>query len=191
MFTRSIVKRTLLSLGLTFTLLATLACKSGGDGNTGGKTAETGNIKVGVDADLSGQTSSFGQSIKNGVELAKDEINQAGGIDGRQIEMIVEDNKGLPDQAASAVSKLISQNQVSAIIGEAVAPNSLMAAPKAQEAKVPMITLSAGDPKVTQVGDYIFRIASYLPVTDNRRSLDCLQLQRAVLSAQLAQLDRA
>ncbi|HJU56212.1 MAG TPA: ABC transporter substrate-binding protein [Pyrinomonadaceae bacterium] len=153
------MKRTLLPLGLIFTLLAISACQRGGSGNVERKADDTGNIKVGVYADLSGQTNDLGQSTKNGVELAKDEINQAGGIGGRQIELIVEDDKGLPDQAATAVAKLINQDQVHAVVGGAAAPSSLMAAPKAQEAKVPMITLAAADPKVTQTGDYIFRVA--------------------------------
>ncbi|HEX8889111.1 MAG TPA: ABC transporter substrate-binding protein [Pyrinomonadaceae bacterium] len=156
------MKRTLLSLGLTLTLIATLACRSGGGGNSAGdaKPADTGNIRVGVYADLSGQTKSSGESIKNGVELAADQINQAGGIQGRKLELIVEDDKGLPDQAATAVSKLVSQNQVHAVVGEVSAQSSLTAAPKAQEAKVPMITLTTANPDLTRVGDYIFRVAS-------------------------------
>jgi len=153
------MNRTLLSLGLISALLATFACQRGGDGNTARQVSDTGNIKVGVYADLSGQTSAFGQSTKNGIELAMDEINKAGGISGRQIELMVEDDKGLPDQAAAAIAKLISQNHVHAVLGEATAPSSLKAAPKAQEAKVPMITLSAAEPKITQAGDYIFRVA--------------------------------
>src|SRR5215217_7927401 len=104
MLTRSAMKRTLLSLGLTFTLLAASSCKSGGGGgeNARVKADDTGNIKVGVYADLSGQTSGVGQSTKNGIELATDEINKAGGVGGRQIELIIEDDKGSPDQSAAA-----------------------------------------------------------------------------------------
>ncbi len=152
------MKRTLLSLGLVFTLLAASACKSGG-GNERAKPDDTGNIKVGVYADLSGQTNGVGQSTKNGIELAKDEINKAGGIGGRQIELIIEDDKGIPEQSAAAVARLIDQSRVHAVVGGAAAPSSLMAAPKAQEAKAPMITLSSADPKVTAAGDYIFRVA--------------------------------
>ena len=153
------MKRTLLSLGLVFTLLAASACKSGGGGeNAGAKPDDTGNIKVGVYADLSGQTKGVGQSTKNGIELAVDEINQAGGVSGRKIELIVEDDKGIPDQSAAAVARLVGQ--VHAVVGGAAAPSSLVAAPKAQEAKVPMITLASDDPKVTAAGDYIFRVAS-------------------------------
>ena len=153
------MKRTLLPLGLVFALLAAAACKSGGGDDARSKADDAGNIKVGVYADLSGQTSGSGQSTKNGVELAADEINKAGGVGGRQIELIVEDDKGVPDQSAAAVAKLVGQDHVHAVVGGAAAPSSLTAAPKAQEARVPMITLSSDDPKVTETGDYIFRVA--------------------------------
>jgi branched-chain amino acid transport system substrate-binding protein len=147
------MKRTFLSLAVSAILLITFACRKGGN-----ETApDTGNIRIGVYADLSGQNS--GQSTRNGIELARDEINQAGGISGRQLEVIVEDDKGVPDQAIAAVDKLIAQNKVHALIGGPTVANNLAAAPKAQAARVPMITLSATDPRITQQGDYVFRVA--------------------------------
>jgi branched-chain amino acid transport system substrate-binding protein len=113
---------------------------------------------VGYYGDLSGRTSSFGQSTKNGVEMAADEINKAGGINGRQIQIITEDDQGEPNKAATVVTKLINQDKVQALLGEVASSNSLAAAPKAQEAKVPMISPSSTNPAVTQVGDYIFRV---------------------------------
>lgn len=148
------MKRILLALVLMATLLNGLACERRG----GGGAEDTGPIRVGVYADLSGQTSSFGQSTKNGIQMAADEINKAGGINGRQIQLVVEDDQGLPAQAATVVTKLINQDKVHAVLGEVASSNSLAAAPKAQEAKVPMITPSSTNPKVTQVGDYIFRV---------------------------------
>ena len=149
------MKRILLSLGLIAALLFSLACERRGGG---GGTSDTGPIRVGVYADLSGQTSSFGQSTKNGVQMAADEINKSGGINGRQIELVIEDDQGLPAQAATVVTKLINQNKVHALLGEVASSNSLAAAPTAQSAKIPMITPSSTNPKVTQVGDYIFRV---------------------------------
>jgi branched-chain amino acid transport system substrate-binding protein len=113
---------------------------------------------VGYYGDLSGRTSSFGQSTKNGVEMAADEINKAGGINGRQVQIITEDDQGEPNKAATVVTKLINQDRVRALLGEVASSNSLAAAPKAQEAKVPMISPSSTNPAVTQVGDYIFRV---------------------------------
>jgi len=152
------MKRTLITLGLATLLLAAFACERRDVGGPGGTTDTGGTIKVGVYGDLSGQTSSFGESTRDGVKMAVDEINAAGGINGRQIEVVVEDDQGQPQQASTVVTKLINQDKVVAIIGEVASSNSLAAAPKAQEAKVPMITPSSTNPKVTQVGDYIFRV---------------------------------
>jgi len=115
-------------------------------------------IKVGVYGDLTGQTSSFGQSTKNGIELAVDEINAGGGVNGKKIQLVVEDDQGRPEQAKTVVSKLISADKVQAVLGEVASTNSLAAAPVAQEAKIPMITPSSTNPKVTEVGDYISRV---------------------------------
>jgi len=108
--------------------------------------------------DLSGQTSSFGQSSVNGMKMAADEINKAGGVNGRQVELVIEDDQGRPEQAATVVTKLVNQDRVHAILGEVASSNSLAAAPIAQQAKIPMISPSSTNPKVTAVGDYIFRV---------------------------------
>lgn len=149
------MKRTLFALFLITTLLIGFACERRGNGTNGGG---TGPILVGYYGDLSGRTSSFGQSTKNGVEMAADEINKAGGINGRTIQIITEDDQGEPNKAATVVTKLINQDKVQALLGEVASSNSLAAAPKAQEAKVPMISPSSTNPAVTQVGDYIFRV---------------------------------
>jgi branched-chain amino acid transport system substrate-binding protein len=149
------MKRTILALLLITTLFTSLACERRG-GATNGDT--TGPILVGYYGDLSGRTSSFGQSTKNGVEMAADEINKAGGLNGRQIKILTEDDQGEPNKAATVVTKLINQDKVIAILGEVASSNSLAAAPKAQEAKIPMISPSSTNPAVTQVGDYIFRV---------------------------------
>ncbi len=150
------MKRTLLSFGLTLTLLASYACKQSAPASKPADT--TGNIKVGLYADLSGQTSALGQAAKNGIEMAKDEINQAGGIGGRQLELLAEDDKGQADGASAAVSRLIDQNQVSVVVGEVGRMSSAAAVSKAQGSKVPLITLTSTNPKVAQAGDYVFNL---------------------------------
>jgi branched-chain amino acid transport system substrate-binding protein len=125
----------------------------------GGNCADPGGpIKIGVYGDLTGQTSSFGQSTRNGAQMAADEINANGGVNGRQVQLIHEDDQGEPGKAATVVAKLINQDQVRALIGEVASSNSIAAAPNAQKAKVPMISPSSTNPKVTQIGDYIFRV---------------------------------
>ena len=125
------MKRTLFALLVITTLLIGLACERRGDAIGGDG---TGTILVGYYGDLSGRTSSFGQSTKNGVEMAADEINKAGGINGRTIKIITEDDQGEPNKAATVVTKLINQDKVQALLGEVASSNSLAAAPKAQEA---------------------------------------------------------
>ena len=149
------MKRSFLSLLLILCLLSVFACeRKGGPGNSN----STGPIIVGYYGDLSGRTSNFGQSTKEGVLMAADEINKAGGINGRQIQILSEDDEGRPEKAATVGTKLIDQDKVIALLGEVASGNTLAAAPKAQSAKVPMISPSSTNPAVTQVGDYIFRV---------------------------------
>src|SRR5689334_12964695 len=114
-------------------------------------------IKIGYFGDLSGPTFNFGRSAINGVLLAADELNQTGGINKRRIDVVIEDDKGSPEEAARLTAKLIDQDKVVAIIAGGTSSNSLAAAPKAQSSQVPLISPSSTDPAVTQTGDYIFR----------------------------------
>lgn len=114
-------------------------------------------IKVGVYGDTTGATSSFGQSTQNGIQLAFEEINAAGGINGKKLEMVFEDDQGIPEKAKTAMYKLINQAKVVAVLGDVASSNSIAAAPFAQEAKIAMITPSSTHPRVTEVGDYISR----------------------------------
>src|SRR5215813_10322958 len=114
-------------------------------------------IKIGYFGDLTGPTFNFGRSAINGVLLAADEINQAGGINKRRIDVVIEDDKGSPEEAARLTAKLIDRDKVVAIIAGGTSGNSLAAAPKAQSSQVPLISPSSTDPAVTQTGNYIFR----------------------------------
>ena len=89
--------------------------------------------------------------------MAADEINQAGGIGGRRIDVVIEDDRGSPEQAARLAGKLIDQDKVIAIVAGGTSGNSRAAAPKAQASHIPFISPSSTDPAVTEVGDYIFR----------------------------------
>lgn len=114
-------------------------------------------IKIGYFGDLSGPTFNFGQSAINGVLMAAEEINQTSGINGRRIDVVIEDDRGSPEEAARLTAKLIDKDKVVAIIAGGVSGNSLAAAPKAQASHVPFISPSSTDPAVTQTGTYIFR----------------------------------
>ncbi len=114
-------------------------------------------IKIGYFGDLSGPNYNFSQSAQNGVLMAAAKINQLGGIKGRQIDVVIQDDHGSPEESARLTAKLIEQDKVVAIIAGGVSGNSLAAAPKAQSSRVPLISPSSTDPAVTKTGDYIFR----------------------------------
>ena len=115
-------------------------------------------IPVGEFASLTGASASFGQSSHKGTELAVDQINAAGGVLGKKLRLLTEDDQSQAGQPATIVRKLISQDNVVAILGEVASSKSLEAAPICQQNKIPMITPASTNPKVTEVGDYIFRI---------------------------------
>ncbi|HTO02712.1 MAG TPA: ABC transporter substrate-binding protein [Opitutus sp.] len=115
-------------------------------------------IKIGEYASLSGKEASLGQSSHQGTLLAIERINAAGGVLGKQLELIVEDTQSKAGESGTAVRKLISRDKVVAILGEVASSRSLEGAPIAQAAKVPMITPASTNPQVTEVGDYIFRV---------------------------------
>ena len=101
----------------------------------------------------------FGISTRNGIELAIKEANAAGGVKGKKLAVRVYDDQGKPEEAANAATRLITQDNVMLILGEVASHQLLAMAHKAQAAKVPMITPSSTNPKVTaEVGDYIFRV---------------------------------
>jgi branched-chain amino acid transport system substrate-binding protein len=115
-------------------------------------------ILIGEVGSLTGAQATFGISTRNGIELAVNEANATGGVNGKKLAVRVYDDQGKPEEAANAVTRLITQDKVKVILGEVASTNSLAMAPKAQQAKVPMITPSSTNPKVTEVGDYIFRV---------------------------------
>lgn len=115
-------------------------------------------IKIGEYASLSGKEASLGQSSHKGTLLAVEQINAAGGLLGKQIELIVEDTQSKAGESGTAVRKLISRDKVVAILGEVASSRSLEGAPIAQAAKVPMVSPASTNPQVTEVGDYIFRV---------------------------------
>ena len=120
--------------------------------------AESDTILIGEVGSLTGSEAAFGISTKNGIALAVEEANAAGGVKGKKLEVRVYDDQSKPEEAANATTRLITQDKVKVVLGEVASSNSLAMAPIAQEKKVPMITPSSTNPKVTEVGDYIFRV---------------------------------
>jgi branched-chain amino acid transport system substrate-binding protein len=114
-------------------------------------------VRIGVFMSTTGTTANFGISSVNGIKMAADEINAAGGINGKQVELLVQDDRSDASEAATIVTKFVTQDQVNAVIGEVASSRSIAAAPIAQNAKIPMLTPSSTNPEVTKKGDFIFR----------------------------------
>ncbi len=115
-------------------------------------------IKIGEFASLTGKEAVFGQNAHKGTLLAIEEANAAGGVLGRQLELITEDDQSKPGEAATVVKKLISRNKVVAVLGEITSGRTLEAAPIAQAAKIPLVSPGATNVTVTTKGNYIFRV---------------------------------
>jgi branched-chain amino acid transport system substrate-binding protein len=115
-------------------------------------------ILVGEFGSLTGSDATFGVSTHEGIQLALDEANAAGGVNGKTVRVLSLDDQGKPDVAAVVVTKLITQDKVKVVLGEVASSRSLAAAPICQSRGIPMISPSSTNPKVTQVGDYVFRV---------------------------------
>src|ERR1700730_14258811 len=159
-----LTRRGRLALVSAFLLIAVnnIACER--KPGTGGAATTTGDIVVGMYGSLTGDGASFGQSSREGTELAVDEINKAGGLlGGRKIKLLVEDDQSKPEEASNAVTKLVTQDKVVAVLGEVASRRSLAAAPVCQKYMVPMISPSSTNERVTQVVDDIFRVCFSVP----------------------------
>ncbi len=121
-------------------------------------TPKSDEIVIGHYASLTGQVANFGQSTEKGLRLALKEYNAAGGFNGKPVKVITYDDQGKPEEAASTITKLITQDNVIGVIGEVASSLSLVAADVAMRYKTPMISPSSTNPDVTKKGEYIFRI---------------------------------
>jgi branched-chain amino acid transport system substrate-binding protein len=147
------MRRRAWAVALSFVAAIGLLSCAGDQGGTDG-----GEILVGEYGSLTGTAATFGISTKNGIDMAIEETNAAGGVLDRQVRVIVEDDQGRPEEAQTVVTKLITSDRVAAVLGEVASSRTLAAAPVAQQHGIPMITPSSTNPAVTQVGDYIFRV---------------------------------
>ncbi|MEK3974983.1 MULTISPECIES: ABC transporter substrate-binding protein [unclassified Psychrobacillus] len=134
-------------------------CSSEGGQGDGGDT-----VKIGINLELSGGTASYGQSEDKAIDLAVDEINEDGGIDGKKIELVKVDNKSDAGEATNGAIKLITKDKVVAIIGAATSGNSVAQVEVAGKNKVPLISPSGTSTTVTvnddgKVNEYAFRTA--------------------------------
>ncbi len=115
----------------------------------GGSEDDANKIKLGVVSEMTGANATYGNSIVNGIQLAVKEQNAKGGLLNKQIEIVVADDKSEPAEAANAMSKLINQDNVKAVMGIFPSSNAIAAANVSESSKIPFLAIGATNPKVT------------------------------------------
>jgi len=126
---------------------------------SGSASAETkGDIKIGVVLSLTGPVSTYGKSGQNGIKLLEEQVNKDGGINGRNVKFLFEDDEGKPDVATTVGTKLISNDNVVAVVGPLTSGSCIALGPILTQSKVPMITGTGTNPDVTvKGGKYVYR----------------------------------
>ncbi len=148
------LSRSVIGLVLFFVFLAGTASSSWGRADVGNTNA----LKIGAVLALTGSESRFGEGTRRGIELAIEEVNAKGGIQGRNVQLFLKDSRGSVEGAKKSIQELIESHHVMAVLGSVASSRSLAMAPIAQAHQTPLISPSSTHPKVTQVGDYIFRV---------------------------------
>jgi branched-chain amino acid transport system substrate-binding protein len=138
-------------------LLATTACaEDNGGGSSDGD--QTGPIRIGAVLDITGAGATLGVPERKTLEMLAKQLNDAGGIDGRQVDLLIEDNQSTEDGAAKAMNKLISSDQVDLVIGASRTGPSLAMRPLAESSRTPMISLAA-NAKIVDGSQWVFKTA--------------------------------
>lgn len=152
--------------GLLFASMVLLtACGTPGGGSAGGdtkdNTKEADTIKIGLNLELSGAVAAYGNQEKEGAELAVEQINDNGGINGKKVELVIKDNKSDTAEAAAVAANLTTKENVVAIVGPATSGATKAQIPNVTKAKVPAVTPSGTDDSITVMNDtvqeYVFR----------------------------------
>ena len=150
------------AVGLVGLAALGLACDKTGPSSAGssspGLPASTAEWKVGAFFSLSGADTQFGVDTREGIELAIEEVNKAGGVKKKPIKVIFEDDKSNPQEATNKVLQLIDRDKVVAILGEVASSRSKAGGIVANKRKIPMISPSSTNPDVTRVGPFVFRV---------------------------------
>lgn len=160
-----IARRTFLGAVAAFAAILSLSCdrsnqpaKPNTTQSTTAPAAAGQAIKIGAIDPLSGPFAAYGEPVRDGMLLAVEEINASGGVNGRKLELLLEDDGGEPKNAVSAFTKLATVSKVAVIIGPLSSGCSMATAPLAERYKVVQISTLAGTIDLTNAGDYVFRI---------------------------------
>lgn len=146
---------------LTLTTVGLAGCSKSSSSDSSSSGGET--IKVGTNLELTGAVAAFGQSQLNGINLAVEEINKNGGINGKKLEVVSADNASKKEESTRTATKLITQDKVDVLLGAAISGDTFAAVEVANNKKVPMLTPSATNDSITfdakknKLNDYVFR----------------------------------
>lgn len=137
------MKRKLLTLAVSVVLMTTALT------GCGGAKQEAKDIKIGGDFELTGGVANYGKQTVNGIQLAFKQANAAGGVLGKQLTLVLADNKSEPAEATNAITKLITQDKVVAVLGPVASSNVLAAVQVSQDNKIPVLTPTGTNEKIT------------------------------------------
>ncbi|HET6448652.1 MAG TPA: ABC transporter substrate-binding protein [Conexibacter sp.] len=141
--------------------LALSACGGGDKGGSGGSTASSGDsggtIKLGFDATLTGDFASYGLMIRDGANLAIEQLNADGGVDGKQLEMSSQDDQGQPSNGVTNTQKLCDDKDVRAVLGWSFSSVALAAVPVLTQCRLPAIGSATTSPRLSGISPYFFR----------------------------------
>src|SRR5262245_33485821 len=158
------MRKTLVQVLVAGLGIAALGCSKKPDGGTPNGGTAGNEVVIGQYGSLSGENGAFGTSSANGVTLAIEEVNTAGGVLGKKVRVITEDNQSKTEQVTTIVKKLIDQDKVVAVLGEVASSRSMAGSAVCEDAKIPMVSPSSTNPDVTvdrrtkQVKPYTFRV---------------------------------
>ncbi len=156
--TRALALAVVLTLVVGLVLAGCQTTKPTGSAATSAAPAASGGtIKIGAIMPMTGDVSVYGVSTSNAIKIAISEINAAGGINGKQVELVLADDENTPEKSVDCYKKLTSQDKVDVIIGSVASKCTLAIAPLAQKDGIPLITTASTNEAVTPIGDYIFR----------------------------------
>jgi branched-chain amino acid transport system substrate-binding protein len=127
-------------------------------GCSSNKDAETDEYKIGVALPLTGSSAEYGEQLKNGANLAVELVNDAGGIDGKDVVTVIKDDKSDPKESTSVASSFGTDQSILAVVGHFNSSSTLAAAPNYNKNKLVTVAPASSSPNVTDAGDYIYRV---------------------------------
>lgn len=148
----------LLSIGAAVIMSASILAGCASSTPTTTQTAPTGTIKIGAGLALTGGSAEQGNRAKRGALLAIEEVNAAGGINGRKLELVALDDRADPKESANVANRLVADESVVAVIGHTNSSCTLAGAPIYNKGKLVSITCSSSSPKISDAGEYTFRV---------------------------------